>query len=467
MKYSFVERLIKHIESSYTFSSIEKDKLNKIIDIIEDQQDKTFITQILEKSDKLTDDEKRTFNTTLSKYLPHYIRSEFTKLPLTFEEQLSLLESRHLSIPNRKESLQILQTTNYYHLRGYFIPFETVMELNQNNIFKPGTTFENIYNLYLLDQKLKTCLFVSIQKIELYIRTRLIYNISVDRSLYHKIKSNKNSINIIKFKPEEKAYLLTLCKDKLFYEYKQLLLSIINDKFQLSSMPVLDKFLSDDNVKQKLSFSHSYLEKDDLQNPDLYDLFLLNFRNSDTHSKNSKYLKEKLNENSELFINHYFLFYDKPSIYPPIWTAFETLTFVELIKWSKNLEENSCTIYPELNISSIVAINSSLSAIGVLRNIVAHHGRLVYRDIPLMNKLPKKLDKFYYYHKLNNGQKVQSKRLFNLILIIVYFMKNITKSDEWVLSLINILSNITPQQMSFIGCPDDWESKINGVLKCQ
>lgn len=44
----------------------------------------------------------------------------YHKTPLTFQEQVDLLQSRGLTIENEKEALAYLQEISYYRLSAYF-----------------------------------------------------------------------------------------------------------------------------------------------------------------------------------------------------------------------------------------------------------------------------------------------------------------------------------------------------------
>jgi len=80
---------------------------------------------------------------------------QFAKPTTTFDEQLDLLTSRGMTIPNRQTAIHYLQHLNYYRLRGYSIPFEIDW---QNHRFAPGTRIDDVLNLYIFDRELRLLL---------------------------------------------------------------------------------------------------------------------------------------------------------------------------------------------------------------------------------------------------------------------------------------------------------------------
>lgn len=91
------------------------------------------------------------------------------KQPSTYDEQLNILKSRGMVIQNDDACLLRLQEIGYYRLSGYTLPFKT------DAGFKPGTTFDQIVQLYQLDSNLRSIFFSCIEEIEIYLRSCLSY----------------------------------------------------------------------------------------------------------------------------------------------------------------------------------------------------------------------------------------------------------------------------------------------------
>lgn len=110
----------------------------------------------------------------------------YTKPPLTYAEQASLLQSRGLIISSTEKAERFLQQVNYYRFSAYSIPFQ-----NPRDVFIPGTTFEKIVELYRLDEELRNTLMALFSPIEIYLRTHIVYELSHAYGIYsHYASSN-------------------------------------------------------------------------------------------------------------------------------------------------------------------------------------------------------------------------------------------------------------------------------------
>ncbi len=70
----------------------------------------------------------------------------------------------------------VLANVSYYRLRGYWYD----MQLSpSNDKLKPQTYFEDIFDRYIFDRKLKLILFDAIELIEIALRTKMIYHLSL------------------------------------------------------------------------------------------------------------------------------------------------------------------------------------------------------------------------------------------------------------------------------------------------
>lgn len=111
---------------------------------------------------------------------------------------MSLLESRGLTISDKSEALAYLQEISYYRLSAYFPPYQKVKDT-----FNNGVTFEQIIQTYSFDRDLRLLVFDCIERIEIAIRTRLIYSMALhykdshwqdNQSLF--VKPYRNKIGI-------------------------------------------------------------------------------------------------------------------------------------------------------------------------------------------------------------------------------------------------------------------------------
>ena len=106
----------------------------------------------------------------------------YNKPALTFEEQLSQLEGRGLTIENKDKALHILQNISYYRLSGYWYPL--LEEPKSAHLFKSKSSFEQAFKLYCFDRELRRLIIGELEKIEIAVRTQLIYQLSHRHGAY-------------------------------------------------------------------------------------------------------------------------------------------------------------------------------------------------------------------------------------------------------------------------------------------
>lgn len=100
----------------------------------------------------------------------------YNKQSLTIDQQIAQLIDRGLSINHPDIASHFLSHISYYRLAGYWWPMQS--EPKENHIFKPGSKFEDVISLYNFDRELRIIIFDAIEKIEISLRTKLIYHLS-------------------------------------------------------------------------------------------------------------------------------------------------------------------------------------------------------------------------------------------------------------------------------------------------
>lgn len=99
----------------------------------------------------------------------------FEKKAFTIEQQIDQLIERGLLINDRDLAAHYLSHVSYYRLGEYW---HSMQSDKVNHIFKPNSRFEDVVALYCFDGELKIILFDVIEKIEISLRTKLIYHLS-------------------------------------------------------------------------------------------------------------------------------------------------------------------------------------------------------------------------------------------------------------------------------------------------
>ena len=90
----------------------------------------------------------------------------------TYEEQADLLVARGM-VASRDELILRLQDADYYRLSGYWHIFK-----RSDGLFLEGTSLAKIWELYTFDRQLKLVVFDAIERIEVYLRTQLAYELA-------------------------------------------------------------------------------------------------------------------------------------------------------------------------------------------------------------------------------------------------------------------------------------------------
>ena len=100
---------------------------------------------------------------------------DFTKPASTWDEQIELLRSRGLRIPDHDQVCHYLSHINYYRLTGYWLPFEADHGTHR---FKARASFDDVLNLYIFDREFRLLLLDAIERIEVSLRAQWAYHMA-------------------------------------------------------------------------------------------------------------------------------------------------------------------------------------------------------------------------------------------------------------------------------------------------
>ena len=128
----------------------------------------------------------------------------------TVEEQIKKLTDRGLVLDwGEDKAKEVLLDIGYYRLGFYWNPFE----IDKDHNFEKGTKFSNVVQLYYLDVDLKNILNKALNRIEINLRTQLIYIVSNEYPQYPTWFANKK-VMYSKFVDEFPKYYDDKFKDK-------------------------------------------------------------------------------------------------------------------------------------------------------------------------------------------------------------------------------------------------------------
>lgn len=93
----------------------------------------------------------------------------------TLEQQIDILKSKNMIIHNEEYAKSVLLRENYFFLNGYRHLF---VISNSDKVFKSGTTFEEVYSLFLFDRTFRNICFKNLLIIENNFKSITSYQLS-------------------------------------------------------------------------------------------------------------------------------------------------------------------------------------------------------------------------------------------------------------------------------------------------
>ena len=117
------------------------------------------------------------------------INKEFKKL----DEQVEILVNKGLTVNNVEYAKDVLLRENYFFLNGYRHLF---MKSSTNKTYIEGSTFEELYSLFLFDRSFRNILFKNILTIENNVKSIMSYQLSMQYGYHEKdYLDRKNFVN--------------------------------------------------------------------------------------------------------------------------------------------------------------------------------------------------------------------------------------------------------------------------------
>jgi abortive infection bacteriophage resistance protein len=102
---------------------------------------------------------------------------KYNKLPVSVEDQIAKLKNRGLHIADDALASRYLYNISYYRLRAYTYPYQD--NTTPKHPFVGNISFADIMELYTFDRKLRLLIFDAVEKIEVALRTQIIYHWSM------------------------------------------------------------------------------------------------------------------------------------------------------------------------------------------------------------------------------------------------------------------------------------------------
>jgi abortive infection bacteriophage resistance protein len=291
------------------------------------------------------------------------------KPPKTIHEQIALLQSRNMQFRVVANAPHFLSTISYYRLKGYWWEMQ---DDNVNHHFDANSYFEDVIDLYNFDRHFRLIVFNAIERIEIALRTKLIYHLSIGYG------------------------------------------------------------------------AEWYLNPSIFQEPKRFTSFL------------GKINMDMSNSSEEFIVKH---FENHPNEMPESWKALEVLTLGALSKLYSNLKHQlpeKNRIATEFGLNNQKYLASWLLTITVIRNIIAHHGRLWNRVIINKYDWPQTTPTPVLSYTPNNYQR---RKIFPILSAILYLNNKISPGHQIKQELFNLFNQFPNTQLSKMGFPANWQNE--------
>ncbi len=107
-------------------------------------------------------------------------QNDLAESATTIDKQISILESRGMEIENKLKAKEYLLDIGYFRLGFYWFPFEKTYprKIKRDHTFKDGTRLDYAIKLYYFDFDVRNIFLRYISRIEINLRTTIIYFIS-------------------------------------------------------------------------------------------------------------------------------------------------------------------------------------------------------------------------------------------------------------------------------------------------
>lgn len=329
----------------------------------------------------------------------------FSKPSIDVDDQIALLQSRGLNIQDPQRAKNYLQVISFFRLSAYMRPFQ--LPLDEHHAFKEHAEFKQVVALYAFDRELRLLVMDAIERVEVAIRAMT------------------NNVMGPKYQSDKVAYsgshwYLNSRHFKRDYDHHRLL-NTLQDKLNKER-----RILARENTK-------------------------IDHANFDQEKKNAlKDLKQREN-----YCRYYVNNYNAPDL-PPSWAIIEELTLGELSHLYKGLAKDADrkAISKRFNTSQD-KLASWLHTLTFIRNCCAHHARLWNRELPIAPKLMRDPE-WQLPAVLPNSQIQPSKRLFAVLLLLSYLMRQISPDSKWINKLLILIKDHPDVPVKNMGFPENW-----------
>jgi abortive infection bacteriophage resistance protein len=134
-------------------------------------------------------------------------------------DQIALLKQRGMLFKDEVQACKYLENISYYRLKGYWWDVQNDLVLHT---FLSDVYFEDIINRYDFDRQLRIILFDAIEQIEIALRTKMIYHLSIKYGgLWYLNPALFDTVNVVIEEIKQTAHLHVLNELQREFERSQ------------------------------------------------------------------------------------------------------------------------------------------------------------------------------------------------------------------------------------------------------
>jgi abortive infection bacteriophage resistance protein len=167
-------------------------------------------------------------------------------------------------------------------------------------------------------------------------------------------------------------------------------------------------------------------------------------------------LKEEVYRSTEPFILRFIKTYGDMHTTPPVWMMVEVMSFGKTLTMFRGVHYTlRQTIAAYYSVSDKIFF-SWLLALNSTRNICAHHGKLIDRELGYQPKIPR-LQKYPEWHL---PIEIARDRVFGILTILRYLMRIDAPANSWKYSLNSFIENHEELSIVCLGFPSNWKESV-------
>ena len=165
-------------------------------------------------------------------------------------------------------------------------------------------------------------------------------------------------------------------------------------------------------------------------------------------------VEEEAARGKETFVKHFKNKYGDSHRYLPVWMASEIMAFGTMLSFYRGASHQVKQEVASAFGMPAVVFESWLLALGAIRNICAHHGRLWNREIGVKPLIPRAKE----YPNWHIPREPRNDRVYFILTICHYCIDRVAPQSAWARRLKMLLIEFPGIPTEAMGFPPDWQA---------